>query len=622
METYKIKFEPLGLSGRCRADESLLACARSAGIGIISLCGGKGNCQSCRLQLMEGTASKPTASELKAYSRQEIKDGWRLACQTHPTSDCKVGIPPTSLTTTQRVQTEGQEVTAKPEPVVAPYQLKLKTPSLSDAQADADRLLKALNRQHRLRCDNIDIGALSRLSPQLRSWGWQCRASVREKELIAFGPWPSRQLGLAVDLGTSKISGYLVDLESGRTLGVKGVSNPQMSYGEDIISRIAYATQSAAKAAQLQKLVVRDLNKMAGELCAGVKAKAGDIVDAVLVGNTAMHHLMAGLSVKQLALAPFVPAVSRAIDIKASRLGLKFAPGAYLHLLPNIAAFVGADHTAVLLATLNGENREVTIAIDIGTNTEVSLIDKDKITTTSCASGPAFEGWHIKNGMKAASGAIERLRIVNDKVEYQTIDDKPAIGICGSGILDTVAQLYLAGVLGEGGRMNEKHKRVRPSDKYLEFVLIGDKEKKDVHKDIVITQQDVREIQLAKAAIRTGIQALLETNGYGEEKIDKVLIAGAFGTYIDVANAMAIGMLPTLPLKRFQQVGNAAGTGARLALISRSKRAAAQKIVSGIKYVELAGVPGFNQTFMQASYLGRYRIIDGKRKEIKLWKRR
>jgi uncharacterized 2Fe-2S/4Fe-4S cluster protein (DUF4445 family) len=616
MESFKIKFEPLGLSGRCRADESLLACAQSAGIGIISLCGGKGNCHACKVQIVEGSFSKPTASELKAYSKQEIKEGWRLACQTYPTSDGKVGIPPTSLTTTQRVQTEGQEVGVKPEPVVRAYQLKLKTPSLTDAQADAARVLQAINRQHKLRCESIDIGALSQLSPQLRSWNWQCRASVREKEVIAFGPWPSRQLGLAVDLGTSKISGYLVDLDSGQTLAAKGVSNPQIAYGEDIISRIAYATQSAAKAAQLQRLVVRALNKLAADLCKEVKAKAGDIVDSVLVGNTAMHHLLAGLPVKQLALAPFVPAVSRAIDIKASRLGLKFAPGAYLHLLPNIAAFVGADHTAVLLATLNGLPQETTVAIDIGTNTEVSLIDKDGITTTSCASGPAFEGWHIKDGMRAASGAIERLRIVDSKVEYQTIDDQPAIGICGSGILDTVAQLYLAGVLGEGGLMDNKNKRVRRSDKRLEFVIVGNKEKKDVTKDIVITQQDVREIQLAKAAIRTGIQALLEANGYGEEKIKKVIIAGAFGTYIDVTSAMAIGMLPTLPEERFQQVGNAAGTGARLALISKTKRAAAQKIVSGIKYVELASVPGFNKTFMQASYLGKFRLKEGRRAKI------
>jgi uncharacterized 2Fe-2S/4Fe-4S cluster protein (DUF4445 family) len=616
MESYNIKFEPLGLSGRCRADESLLACAHRLGIGIVSLCGGKGNCQSCKVQLVEGSFSKPTAQEIKTYSLQEIKEGWRLACQTYPTSDGKVGIPSSSLTTTQRVQTEGQEIAVKPEPLVSAYQLKLKTPSLKDAQADADRVLKAINHQHKLSVKKIDIGALDQLSPQLRSWKWQCRASVRDDEIIAFGPWPSRQLGLAVDLGTSKISGYLVDLDSGQTLAIKGMSNPQISYGEDIISRIAYATKSAAKAAQLQRLAVKALNKLAGELCAEAKAKAEEIVDSVLVGNTAMHHLLAGLPVKQLALAPFVPAVSQALDIKASRLGLKFAPGAYLHLLPNIAAFVGADHTAVLIATLNGLPKETTVAIDIGTNTEVSLIDPDGITTTSCASGPAFEGWHIKDGMRAATGAIERLRIVNNKVEYQTIDDAPAIGICGSGILDTVAQLYLAGVLGEGGKMDEKNRRVRRGQNQLEFVLVGNKEKKGVKRAIVITQQDVREIQLAKAAIRTGIQALLEANGYGEDKIKKVIIAGAFGTYIDVQSAIAIGMLPSLPLERFQQVGNAAGTGARLALVSRTKRASAQKTVSGVKYIELASVPGFNKTFMQASYLGKYRLKQAKREKI------
>ncbi|MGD9115574.1 MAG: ASKHA domain-containing protein [Dehalococcoidia bacterium] len=615
MKTYNIKFEPLGLSGRCRADQSLLACAQDAGIGIISLCGGKGNCQSCRVQIMEGGFSEPTANEFKAYSRQEIKEGWRLACQTYPTGDGKVGIPPASLTTTQRVQTEGQEVSVKPEPAVKPYQLKLKAPTLKNALADGDRLLKALKSQHKLKSDTIDIGVLSQLSPKLRKWDWQCRASVRDKEVIAVGPWPGRQLGLAVDLGTSKISGYLVDLDSGRTLASQGASNPQIAYGEDIISRIAYATQSAAKAAQLQKLIVRALNKMAAELCAGVKARAGDIVDAVLVGNTAMHHLMAGLSVKQLAVSPFVPAVSRAIDIKASRLGLKFAPGAYLHLPPNIAAFVGADHTAVLLATLK-DNMAMNIAIDIGTNTEVSLINGEQITTTSCASGPAFEGWHIKDGMRAASGAIEKVRIVDGRVEYQTIDDKPAIGICGSGILDAVAQLHRAGVLAEGGNMDPKHPRVRQGEKYLEFVLVDKKEQNDVPRSIVVTQADVREIQLAKAAIRTGIQALLEANGDKEQQIKKVIIAGAFGTYIDVSSAITIGMLPALPLERFEQVGNAAGTGARLALISARKRAAAQKTISRVNYVELAGVPGFNRTFMQASYLGKFRLVEGGRQPI------
>jgi uncharacterized 2Fe-2S/4Fe-4S cluster protein (DUF4445 family) len=450
----------------------------------------------------------------------------------------------------------------------------------------------------------------------LRSWNWQCRASVRAGEVIAFGPWPSRQLGLALDLGTSKISGYLVDLGSSQTLTAKGVTNPQASYGADIISRISYALKSPGKGARLQKLVVKAINQLAIDLCAEASAEAGEIVEAVVVGNTAMHHLLAGLPVRQLALSPFVPAVNRALDIKASNLGLHLAPGAYLHLLPNIAAFVGADHTAGLLAILNDKSQEMTVAIDIGTNTEVSLIDKGKIVATSCASGPAFEGWHIKDGMPAVSGAIERIRIVNDSIQYQTVDGAPAIGICGSGILDAMAQLYLAGVLDKDGKMARNHPRVRSEDEHLEFVLVSEKEP-DARRAIVITQQDVRELQLAKAAIRTGIQMLLEASGHGEEEIQKMVIAGAFGTYIDVASAIAIGMLPSLPLDRFQQVGNAAGTGARLALISLSKRGEAQKIASRVHYIELANVPGFNQTFIQASYLGRFRLRQGKREAVK-----
>jgi len=559
------------------------------------------------VQVLTGTVSEPKASELEVFSSQELDDGWRLACQTYPTSDCKLSVPPESLTTPQRTQVEGMEVMAQPEPPVHAYQVKLPAPSLSDLQADADRLLEALNQQHQLRCDKVDINILRELSPQLRSWNWQCRASVRNDEVIALGPWPSRQLGLAVDLGTSKMAGYLVDLSNGQTLAAKGIVNPQVSYGEDIISRISYAMGSLAKRAQLQRLVVEALNQLAVDLYAEVDAKAEEIVEAVVVGNTAMHHLLLGLPVRQLALSPYVPTIRGALDIKARDLGLHIAPGAYVHLLPNIAGFVGADHTAVLLATGAGESKGMVIALDIGTNTEVSLIDNGKIVTTSCASGPAFEGGHIKDGMRAASGAIERLRIANDNIQYQTIDGAPPIGICGSGILDTMAQLYLAGVLDKGGKMTENHPRVRSDNKHCEFILVSEEER-DGQPAIVITQQDVRELQLAKAAIRTGIQVLLETNGCSEKEINKVVIAGAFGSYIDVASAITIGMLPPLPLDRFRQVGNAAGMGAKLALISLSKRAEAQTLASQVNYIELASAPNFMQTFIEANYLGQYRL--------------
>lgn len=615
MTACTIDFEPLGRRGECQGNESLLACARRLGVGISSICGGQGACHVCKVQVLSGTVSKPTSSELEAFTSQELKGGWRLACQTYPTSDCKLTVPPESMTTPQRVQVEGLEITVHPEPPVQAYRLQLAAPSLSAPHADADRLLEALNQQHQLNCGKVDIDTMRTLSPKLRSWNWECQAIVRNDEVIALAPWSNRQLGLAIDLGTTKIAGYLVDLSNGRTLATKGVMNPQISYGEDIISRITGVINSPDESVQLQKLAVEAINELSADVCAEVSANTEEIVEAVVVGNTTMHHLFLGLPVRQLALSPFVPAVSRALDIKARDLGLHIAPGAYVHLLPNIAGFVGADHVAMLLATEVWQAEGPIVALDIGTNTEVSLIDNGKIATVSCASGPAFEGGHIKHGMRAATGAIERLRIADDSIQYQTIDQAPPVGICGSGVLDAMAQLYLAGVVDKGGRMTKNHPRVRCDKKQCEFILVSEEER-DGQPAIVITQQDVRELQLAKAAIRTGIQVLLETNGCSGEEIKQVIIAGAFGSYINVSSAVTIGMLPSLPLECFQQVGNAAGMGAKLALISLSKRTEAQSISSRVHYIELASSPNFTQTFIEANYIGRYRLTRGKRGKI------
>ena len=518
------------------------------------------------------------------------------------------------MTTPQRVQVEGLEISVQPEPPVQSYSLQLSPPTLEEASADADRLLGALNQQQ-LHCDRIGIDVLRVLPNRLRAWNWECQAIVRNNEVIGLVSTSSHPLGLAIDLGTTKIAGYLVDLGNGRTLATKGVMNPQISYGEDIISRITAVTESEDKRVQVQKLAVGAINELAAQLTAEVGARADEIFEAVVVGNTAMHHLFLGLPVRQLALSPFVPAVSRALDVKGSGLGLRIAPEAYVHLLPNIAGFVGADHTAALVATEADKTKGIVLVIDIGTNTEVSLVSHGKITAVSCASGPAFEGGHIKDGMRASRGAIERFRIINQEVRYETIDGAPPVGICGSGILDALAQLYLNGVLDGGGKMLKNHPRVRSNKKQHEFVLVNEEEHK-TNPAIVITQKDIRELQLAKAAIRAGIQILLEAEGHTEEEINRVIIAGAFGSYIDVNSAITIGMLPSLPLERFKQVGNAAGTGAKLALISLSKRAEAQAVGSRVKYIELGSAPHFEQTFIQASYLGRYRIVNGERKEI------
>ena len=620
MTAHTIEFQPLGRRGRCRDDQSIADCVRRLGIGINNICGGAGTCQSCKVRITSGTVSEPTPSEREAFPPQDLDAGWRLACQAHPRSDCAVAVPAESMTTPQRTQVEGLEITAEPDPPVRTYDLRLEAPSLSDQQADADRLLETLSRQHQVHCHRVDIDVLRGLSPNLRSWKWHCQASVRADEVVSVARCNSPQLGLAVDLGTTKIAGYLVDLGTGNTLAARGMMNPQIECGEDVVTRIGHITAAPDGGRGLQALAVGALNQLAEELTSEAGTTPASVLEAVVVGNTALHHFLLGLPVAQLVAAPFMPAVSQSLDVRARDLGLGIAPGAYVHLLPNIAGFVGADHVAMLLATGVWQDEGPLVALDIGTNTEVSLVHKGRITAVSCASGPAFEGGHIRDGMRAAAGAIERLRIVADgtrggRVQHQTVDDAPPVGICGSGILDAMAQLYLNGIVTREGRMTSDHPLVRGDGREREFVLVSE-DRQDGRHGVAITQHDIRELQLAKAAIRTGIQALLESNDCSEEGIRQVVIAGAFGSYIDVGSAMDIGMLPVLPLERFRQVGNAAGAGARLALLSTRQRDHARSLASGVEYLELASSPGFMETFTEATYLGRYRLEHGVRQDI------
>ena len=600
--TVHVDFEPIGRRGELAPAQTLLECARQLGVGLVNLCGGTGSCGRCIVQILEGDVTEPAGGESEYLSPEELEEGYRLACQTVPLGNCIVRVPPESLSAPQRTQVEGEEIPVMPEPLVQTHLVTLSPPSLDDLSGDAERLLEALAQQHGVVASSVPLATLRELSPRLRDEGWQIRVAVREKEVAALLSPLARPLGLAVDLGTTKIATYLVDLETGRTLAAKGIMNPQIGYGEDIMARQALAQRDPAQAGRLQEVVVKALNQAAVEMCAEVSSAPAEIVESVVVGNTAMHHLFLRLPVKQLARAPYVPAVVSALDIKAGDLGLQFAPAATVHLLPNIAGFVGADHVAMLLATGVAQSEGVVLAIDIGTNTEVCLANHGTLTSTSCASGPAFEGAHITHGMRAAPGAIEHLRLVEDQIEYQTIGGEPPAGLCGSGILDALAQLYLAGAVGNDGRMGE-HPRVRGEGKQREFVLVSEEERGDGRPAIALTQKDVRELQLAKGAIRTGINVLLETEGLVADDINQVIIAGAFGTYISVASAITVGMLPRLPLDRFRQMGNAAGMGAKQALISRSKRAEAQALASRVGYIELAAVPQFAKTFAQAMYL-------------------
>lgn len=612
---HRVDFEPLGRRAECLDGQSVLACAQRLGLGISSVCGGLGRCHTCRVQVLSGEVSPPTRAEQDAFSHQELTEGWRLSCETYPASHCKVRVPAESMTTPQRIATEGLETDFPVDPVVQSYQLELPPPSLSHPVDDAHRLMAALTQQYDAGCGRIDIEVLRVLSPTVRTWNRRFQAVVRDDEVVALLHRDTRQLGLAIDVGTTKIAGYLVDLRTAQTLAAEGVMNPQIGYGEDVISRITAITRSPEKAALLQKLALKAINELAATLCARSNQSAADIVEAAVVCNTAMHHILLRLPVDQLAMSPYVPAVTSAMDIKARDMGLDISSGAYVHVLPNIAGFVGADHVAMLLSTQAADTEGPLIAMDIGTNTEVSLARDGRITAASCASGPAFEGGHIKDGMRAAPGAIERIWIEEDAIRYETIGDLPPVGICGSGILDAMAQLYTARIIDRRGRMIEDHPRVRRRGNQREFVLVSEDEREG-KPSIVITQNDIRELQLAKAAIRTGIQLLLETNDCKDEELTRIIIAGAFGTYINVASAVAIGLLPSLPYDRFRQVGNAAGMGARLALLSRTKRAEARSLATRVNYLELATAPDFSRTFLQASYLGRYGIRDSRRQTM------
>jgi uncharacterized 2Fe-2S/4Fe-4S cluster protein (DUF4445 family) len=594
---FTIDFEPVGRRGEFSGDQSLMDCARQLNVDLVSICGGVGSCDRCKVQVIAGKVSKPTLEEEAELSARDLELGYRLACQTYPLSNVKLHVPPESLTAPQRTQIEGLDVDVEPDPPIRGLDAHLTPPTLESPQADAQNLWAALAAQG-IETGEIDFRVQQSLSQKIRENDWQVRVALRGNEIVALGAPSTRWLGLAVDIGTTKVAGYLIDLESGKTLASKGLMNPQISYGEDVVARIVAASKSPADAARLQALLAEALSQLTTDLCAETDTKPEEVVEAVVVGNTAIHHLFLRLPVKQLGLSPYVPATDVALDIKAREIGLQIAPGAYIHLLPNIAGYVGADHVAMLLATRLADTNGVTLALDIGTNTEICLNHKGKMTSVSCASGPAFEGAHIRFGMRAAPGAIEHVRLEEGRLEVQTIAGEPPIGICGSGLLDIVAQLRLNDVLDRSGKMSA-HSLVQNRNGAAEFVLA---ERPDLD-PITLSQKDVRELQLAKAAIRLGIQALVEAEGLTENDLEQVIIAGAFGTFIDVESAISIGMLPDLPLERFKQVGNAAGTGARLALISQSEREKANQIAQRDGYIELAKVPNFNRKFAQATYL-------------------
>jgi len=589
--------------------------AKSLGIDLSSLCAGKGTCGKCKVKIEKGIEqlNPITEQELKHLTEEEIKGNYRLACQSRPTSSVVVYVPERSRVGKQRLQTEGIEVPIKRlNPLVKKYFVELPKPTLHDSRADEDRLFDALHEKYGLSDNlNIDFEVAVDLASTLRKEDWKVTATVWGNEIVEMEPGDvsDRCFGFATDIGTTKLAGFLMDLNSGKVVSVAARMNPQIPLGEEVMTRITHQIMKGWDGVkELQKAVTSGINEMIEECCEKAKVDPNEIYELCFVGNTAMQLCFLGIYGRYVAYAPYPPVLRKGINIRANGLGLKSHRRANCYYVPVIGGFVGADSVADLMAVRMPDSEEIIMDIDIGTNTEIAVGNKDLVMMDSCASGPAFEGMEIKHGMRAATGSIERVSIDPETLEvnYRTIDDKPAIGLCGSALVDVPAELLKAGLIDLTGRfvpeLSERTNRLRKgSDGLWEFVIAWQPDTA-TDTDITITQGDVRELQKAKAAMRTGAEILMKRMGVTEKDIKKLYLAGAFGNYIDPENARTIGMYPELPLEKVTFVGNTAGTGARMCLVSKEEREYAEKIGKTVKYLELAADKDFLKEYLNAMY--------------------
>ncbi|HOG46691.1 MAG TPA: ASKHA domain-containing protein [Anaerolineae bacterium] len=600
--SFTIDFQPSGIRLLCDGPLAIAEAARRAGAGLRSVCGGKGVCGKCLVRIERGDPLPPSAAERHHLSAEQLAGGWRLACRVMVSANASVYIPPVSALEVQVAQTEGAEVSVAPTGEVRIVPLAVAPPTLADQVADLERVRAALRREQGIGEARAGLATLGALRTALRSSGWRVAIALRGDEIIGAYPGAAPPpLGLAVDVGTTKLACYLVDLQSGQTLAATGVMNPQIAYGEDVMSRLEAALVEPAKATRLQQEVAQAINGAAAELTATLGLMPEHLLDICLVGNTAMHHLLAGLPVQPLAVSPFVAALNSSLSVGAGQLGLRAAPGAQAYLPPPIAGFVGSDHLAFLLAAGFGRSEPVRLGIDIGTNTEIALQTGARIVSCSTASGPAFEGAHIRHGMRAAPGAIERVAIAGGEVRCDVIGGGSAAGICGSGVIAALAEMRSAGIINARGRMVAGMPGVmREDDDMPAFTLAPGGEGR---RAVCITQHDIDQVLLAKGAIRAGIDILMDHLGVEPARIEEVVIAGAFGSYLDPRHAMGIGLLPSVPLERVWAAGNAASAGARMMLASSACRREAEALAGRIEYLEVTVVPGFNRYFSQGARL-------------------
>ncbi len=613
----RVIFQPWGVVAEVSTGTTLLDAARVAGVEIESVCGGRGTCAKCRVIVSEGV-TEPTTLELRGLSTQELSVGYRLACQAVVVGDCRVVVPEEAQITRVSILADGMQRTITLEPWALRHTLIVPAPTLEDQMADDARLAAAWAEFVEAQpigggtYANMTLGALRQLPHAVRADEGRVTLLQVDGDVVQIEPGQRSEhlLGIAFDLGTTTVVGYLLDLETGEQLAVASLLNPQTRYGDDVVSRIAFS-QREGGLETLHKEIVGALNRIVAATVAdaGEPFSTQDIVAATVVGNTTMQHLLLGVSPAALAQSPYVPAVMSARQVPAKALGFDVHPEAHVWTLPNIAGWVGADTVGVLLATGIYDDEGISLAIDIGTNGEMAMGSRERLVTCSTAAGPAFEGAHLSCGMRAAEGAIDTVHLDGD-VWWHSIGDAPPRGVCGSGLVDLVAEMLRTGIISTTGMMEDgetlRHngrarlaERISQEGRMRVFELVEAAEGAG-GRPVRVTQRDVRELQLAKGAIRAGIEILMKELGVTPADVQRVYLAGAFGNYVRPESALAIGLIPHFPHAEIIPVGNAAGSGAKMALLSRSTRELASTLVRRVEYLELSGRADFQEEFSEA----------------------
>jgi len=624
-----VVFTPSGKRGHFPLGTPLLQAARSLGVDIDSVCGGRGLCGRCQVLVAEGEFAKlgvsSSAASLSTLSEPELRfarraplaAGRRLSCSARVEADVVIDVPESSQVHRQVVRKEADAHAIEIDPIVRLHYVQVKQPDMHDPSGDLRRLYEALESEWGLKELATDLSVLQSLQPVLRTGNWAVTVAVHGgKHLI--GVWPGlheRAFGLAVDIGSTTIAAHLCDLVTGEVVASAGVMNPQIRFGEDLMSRVSYSMMNPGGAALMTTAVREALSALAVDVARSAGITPDEILEATLVGNPIMHHLVLGIDPVELGGAPFALATDMSMALRASAIDFKLHRNARIYVLPCIAGHVGADAAGMVLAERPDLGDEMTLLVDVGTNAEIVLGNRARLVACSSPTGPAFEGAQISCGQRAAPGAIERVRIDPETLEprFKVIgcdlwSDQAGFaaatastgitGVCGSGIIEVVAEMYLAGIINQDGvvdgRLAGRSPRVVANGRTYAYRLSAE----GAPVEMKITQNDVRAIQLAKAALYAGIALLMERLGI--ERVDRIRLAGAFGSHIDVKYAIILGMVPDCNLAQVRSAGNAAGTGARIALLDAASRVVIESLVRRIEKVETAIEPRFQQHFVEA----------------------